>query len=101
MEKRTKEIGIRKILGASIEVILKLLMANFTKLVALAILLALPFAYYISDYLINMGWVYRIELGIGVFVSAILVSIASALIAVIGRSYLAAKANPVDSLRHE
>ncbi len=101
VEKRTKEIGIRKSLGASIEGILKLLISNLVKLVALAILLALPVAYYLSSYLITMGWVHRVELSIGIFASAMLVSITSALIAVVGKSYVAAKTNPVDSLRHE
>lgn len=101
VERRTKEIGIRKALGAPVKRILKLLISNFMKLIAISILLALPLGYYFSSYLINMGWVYRIKLGIEVFIFATMVLVLSALVAVGVRSYLAAKANPVESLKHE
>jgi len=99
-ERRTKEIGIRKVLGASVPEICRLLARGFTIPIVLANGIAWPLA---SLYL--RGWLqkfaYHIDLGIGVFLAAAVSTWLIALIAVMGRSYRAAVANPVDSIRNE
>lgn len=99
-ERRTKEIGIRKILGASVSGIMILLTREFAKWVALANLLAWPAAYFVTKRWLQ-GFAYRIELGWEIFVFSALTALA---IAVLTVSYQAAKsavANPVESLRYE
>jgi len=99
-ERRTKEIGIRKVLGASVPGILVLLTREFAKWVVLANLLAWPAAYFISKRWLQ-EFAYRIELGWEIFVLSALTALA---IAVLTVSYQAAKsavANPIKSLRYE
>jgi putative ABC transport system permease protein len=99
-ERRTKEIGIRKILGASVLGIMILLTREFARWVVLANLLAWPAAYIISKRWLQ-GFAYRIDLGWEVFVLSALTALA---ISVLTVSYQAAKsavANPVESLRYE
>lgn len=97
-EQRTKEIGIRKVLGASVGGIVALLSRDFTKLVIVSFVLAAPVAYYfMTDWL--SAFEYRIELGAGVFVLAGVVSLLIAWLTVSYQSFRAAVANPVQSLR--
>ncbi len=98
--KRTKEIGIRKVLGASLSQILVLLSTEFTAAILLANLIAWPVAYYLMQkWLANFA--YRIDLGMGIFVLSALLALAVALITVGWQSLKAATANPVKSLRYE
>ncbi len=98
--KRTKEIGIRKVLGASLSQILILLSTEFTTAILLANLIAWPVAYYLMQkWLANFA--YRIDLGIGLFVLSALLALAVALITVGWQSLKAATANPVRSLKYE
>jgi putative ABC transport system permease protein len=101
IERKTKEIGIRKVLGASVNKITRVLISEFLVLVIISNIIALPFAYYLSSYLVNVGWVYKTELNISLFVVAALVSILAAILAVGIQSIKAAMANPVESLRYE
>lgn len=98
--RRTKEIGIRKVLGASSVSIVLLLNKEFTKLIAISFLIAIPIGWYaLSQWL--QDFAYRIELGIGVF---LLSGITALLIVWITSSWLATLAamkNPVKSLRSE
>jgi putative ABC transport system permease protein len=99
-EQRTKEIGIRKVLGASVASIIALLSKDFLKLVGIAIVLATPLAYW------GMGaWLqdfaYRVELSWWVFASAGAASVVIAFMTVAGQAWRAAQANPVKSLRSE
>ncbi len=99
-EQKTKEIGVRKVLGASVLNIVHLFSKEFLKLVVIAFILAAPLAYYVMS-----GWLqnfeYRIDLGWGVFLGGILATLLITLLTVGYRSLRAALANPVDSLRNE
>jgi ABC-type antimicrobial peptide transport system permease subunit len=97
---RTKEVGIRKVLGASAGRIILLFSKEFTLLIGIAFIIATPIAYYfMHQWLQNFS--YRIQLGIGIFMVAILFSIIIAWITVGYRALRAALANPVKSLRAE
>jgi putative ABC transport system permease protein len=99
-ERRTKEIAIRKVLGASVRSILGRLSKGYILLVALANLLAWPIAYYfMKTWLQNFA--FRIDITIWTFLFAAGLSLAIALLAVIYKSLKAATADPVDSLRYE
>ena len=98
--KRTKEIGIRKVLGASLSQILILLSGEFTAAIVLANLIAWPAAYYLMKKWLS-NFAYRIDIGIGVFALSALLALGVALISVGWQSLKAATADPVDSLRHE
>ncbi len=100
-EKRTKEIGVRKVLGASFGTIIYLLMSEFLLIVAVGDLIGLPFAYYLSNYLVNIAWVYKTDVGGVLFVATAGVSFVAALSAVGVQSIKSARANPVESLRYE
>ncbi|MDX1408456.1 MAG: FtsX-like permease family protein, partial [Saprospiraceae bacterium] len=99
-ERRTKEIGIRKVLGASVLNIVRLLTRDFLRLVLLGILVAAPVAWYImNNWLENFA--YRISIGWGVFVLAAILAILIAFLTVSYQSIRAALTNPVKSLRSE
>ncbi len=99
-EQRTKEIGIRKVLGASVPNVVALLSKEFTKWVILANLIAWPFAYYAMNIWLK-NFAYRIQLGLWVFVLSGVIALGIALLTVSAKSIKAAIANPVDSLRYE
>ena len=98
---RTKEIGVRKVLGASVNTIAGMLVSEFIKLVIISNIIALPLAYYLSDYVINVGWVYKSDLTIALFALSFALSILSALLAVGFQSIKAAVSNPIKALRYE
>jgi putative ABC transport system permease protein len=99
-EKRTKEIGIRKVLGASISGIVLLLTKEFTKWVILANLVAWPVAYFVmSRWLQNFA--YHVNIGIGTFLLSAALALITALVTVSFQAVKTAASNPVDSLRYE
>ncbi len=99
-EQRTKEIGVRKILGASVSGIIILLIREFTKCVFLAILIAWPVGWYtMNKWLQNFA--YRIDLTIWPFLSAGLAALIVALITVSWQAIRASTSNPVEALRYE
>jgi putative ABC transport system permease protein len=99
-EKRTKEIGIRKVFGASIPGIFLLLTREFVKWVIVANILAWPAAYYFMNKWLQ-NFAYRIDLSAGIFIFSGLAALFIALIAVSSQGVKAALTNPVNSLRYE
>ncbi len=98
--RRTKEIGVRKVLGASSGNIVFRVNKEFTKLVAIAFVIATPIAWYaMSTWL--QDFAYRIELGIGIFLLAGLLTLAVAWFTVSYQSIKATLINPTESLRSE
>ncbi len=98
--RRTKEIGIRKVLGASVHHVMWLFSRDFIKLLLVANIIAWPIAYWMmNQWLTNFA--YRIELGIGVFGIAGILTLLVALLTVNFQTLKAARRNPVDALRDE
>ena len=99
-EQRTKEIGVRKVLGASVMGILMLLSKEFSKWVLAANVVAWPLAYYaLNKWLADFA--YRINIGVWPFLTAAVIVLAIAMMTVSYQSIRAATANPIDSLRYE
>ncbi|HVX50144.1 MAG TPA: ABC transporter permease, partial [Chitinophagaceae bacterium] len=99
-EKRIKEIGVRKVLGASVSSIVTILSADFLKLIFIALALSIPFAWMATSRWLQ-NYPYRITLGWWLFASGGLLVIFIALITISFQSIKAALANPVKSLRTE
>jgi len=100
VERRTKEIGIRKVLGASVSAIFTFLSRGLSKWVLLANIIAWPVAYYLMDKWLQ-NFAYRIGLSVWIFILSGLAAFCIALLTVSYQSIKAATANPVDSLRYE
>ena len=98
--RRTKEIGIRKVLGASQSQILSLLSREFVLYIALSSLIAFPIAYYATNQWLQT-FAYRTELGIGAFLLGSVAMFLIVLTTVTTQTLKAARANPADALRDE
>jgi len=99
-ERRTKEIGVRKVIGASVHQIVSLITREFVVLVALSSVVAWPIAYYFLT-----GWLedfpYRVELNGWLFLVPTMIALAVASVTVGSQALRAARSNPVDALRSE
>ena len=99
-EQRTKEIGIRKVLGASVSQIMSMLTKDFIKLVLIANIFAWPITYLLAkNWLANFS--YQIDMPIMPFIFATILALIIALITVSSQAYLAANSDPVDALKYE
>ena len=99
-ERRTKEIGIRKVLGAGIPGIVLSLTREFARWVLVANVFAWPVAYFVSKRWLQ-GFAYRIDLGWEIFVFSAVIALIIAVATVSYQAMKAATANPIKALRYE
>ena len=99
-ERRTKEIGIRKVMGASVGGIVQLMTREFIVLVVIAIAIAWPVAYWITERWLE-DFAYRIGIDVWVFAGAGVLALAIAFLTVAYQAIRAALTNPVEALRYE
>jgi putative ABC transport system permease protein len=99
-EKRTKEVGIRKVLGASVSGVVTILSKDFLKLICIALIIAIPGAWFVANKWLQ-NYPYRITLSWWLFASAAILVILIAIVTVSFQAIKAAVANPVKSLRTE
>lgn len=100
VQQRIKEIGIRKVLGASVLAIVRLFSSNFLKLIAASIIISTPVAYWAMNQWLS-GYADRIGINIWLFVLPALIILAIALITIFIQAIRAANRNPVEALRYE
>jgi len=100
VRKKTKEIGIRKVLGASVFSVMIIILKQFFMPITLAVMISLPVAYYFSHEWLK-GFVYRIGLDVGLFAFSIAVILIVAILSIIRQTIHAALANPAHTLTHE
>jgi putative ABC transport system permease protein len=99
-QRRNKEIGIRKVLGATVSTIVIMLSKDFLKLVGIAILIAIPLAWWSTGQWLK-GFAYSVHIGPGVFIAAGLLIIVLTFITISFQSVKAAMSNPIKSLKAE
>ena len=100
VQQRVKEIGIRKVLGASVFSIIQLFSINFLKLIGISILISIPLAFLGMEEWLS-GYAYRIDLSLPLFLIPAVVLVVIALSTVMFQALRVANSNPVDSLRDE
>jgi len=100
VNQKTKEIGVRKVLGASVESIVMMFSKEYVKLIVLGFLLAVPTAWWAMGGFLN-EFAYKIELGPWIFIAALMATLLLAMLTVGFKSFKAAITNPVNSLRAE
>lgn len=100
VQERTKEIGVRKVLGAETKDILKMINKTFLVLVLIANLIAIPIAYILASNWLS-GFAYRSTITIWPFLAAMFISILATIVTVSVQAYKTANAKPVDALKYE
>jgi len=99
-EQRTKEIGVRKVLGASVGNIVSLFTDSYVKLLLISLVIAMPIAWWVGNRYLQ-GFAYRISISWWIFVAAALITVALTLLTVSALAIKAAMTNPVKSLKTE
>jgi putative ABC transport system permease protein len=97
---RTREIGVRKVLGASVESIMLMFSKEFVILIGISFVIASPFAWYVMNQWLD-GFAYKIQMGPVIFISGLIVTLVLAVLTVGYRSFQAAAVNPAQSLKSE
>lgn len=97
---KTKEIGVRKVMGASVESIVFMFSKEYAKLLIIGFVLAAPLAWWVMNLWLE-GFAYKISIGAWIFIAGFLITLLIAILTVGYRSMRAATANPVKSLRYE
>lgn len=101
VERKIKEIGIRKVLGASVPGIIRMLVKDFLKLVVIANIIALPISYFLMNQMIQFMFSYPVTIGADIFIFTALVTLLVAFITVTSQTLKAAHASPAQSLKYE
>ena len=98
--RRTKEIGIRKAMGASVRIVFLLLSREFVKWIALSVIIACPVAWFIMNKWLQ-SFAYRTNIGAGIFILIIILAFTIAFLTVAWQSFKTARTNPIEALRYE
>jgi putative ABC transport system permease protein len=98
---RTKEIGVRKVLGASVTGVVILLSKDFTRMIVIAFVLAVPVAWYVMENWWLQNFAYRIGISVWIIAGAGITALLIAWVTVSFQSIKAAIRNPINSLRYE
>jgi putative ABC transport system permease protein len=99
--RRTKEIGVRKVLGASVPEIIRLLLFGFLKMVVVANLVAWPLTYVLLERFLDWAWAYKTDISIMIFFVTGLLTLIFAVLSVVYQTIKVSLSNPADSLRYE
>jgi putative ABC transport system permease protein len=97
----TGALGIRRVLGASVPGIIRMLVKEFLKLVVIANIIALPISYFLMNQMIHFMFSYPVTIGADIFVVTALVTLLVAFITVTSQTLKAAQASPAQSLKYE
>jgi putative ABC transport system permease protein len=99
-ERKTKEIGIRKVVGASVQSIVGMLSREYVRLIIISFVIAIPLGYYMMDKWLQ-GFAYKINPGVTVYLIAGILAFSIAWLTISFESFRAARRNPVDTLRNQ
>jgi putative ABC transport system permease protein len=99
-ERKTKEIGIRKVVGASVQSIVGMLSKEYVRLIIISFVIAVPVGYYMMDKWLQ-SFAYKINPGVTVFLISGVLAFSIAWLTISFESFRAAKRNPVDTLRNQ
>jgi putative ABC transport system permease protein len=101
VDRKRKEIGVRKVLGATEFGIVKLILSDLFKLLVVSNFIAFPLSYFLLRWILDYAFVYTIDIEAGVFVFTLLLLFSTSTLVVAAQTFRAARSNPVDSIRCE